>query len=353
MMIKELSNEEKIHIPENLQLAINLSNAGKPSTPARLLYNFDSILSAQWKEVRRHQKFTGAVNVDWLARELQLSHDILENVLKLKNCEKIEDKWYADFSYSMPSAKNHHNVFHNTLQKMFYFCGPLSVVEICGGIEMSVSRTQYPTPPPNVISTLLFQYKYNYDDNLFYWNEYEHEQKLSNSEQVICECIAQYGPVVHHQTLVQAFVDSNMSFPSLHGTLKRSPIFERVGKALYKLRGYIITQEDKDRAKLSASRTPVEIEIEYLMTGALAVNATLGLSAVASGTLFSENLPDLSGKWRLVVSDNQLREITVTKSEIRGLKKAFHLLNIEIGNRVTLTFDTRNRSLIVSRFDNN
>ena len=132
----------------------------------------------------------------------------------------------------------------------------------------------------------------------------------------------------------------------LHATLSRSPLFTKIDNALYKLRGQAVTARDIERAENVAERTALDLDIEYRITGEIVIACTLGSLAVATGTIVSNQLPNLVGQWKLAQFS---RVIEVTDTEIRHLRTVFEELECTIGSRVQLSFDTWKRVVSVSQ----
>jgi len=179
---------------------------------------------------------------------------------------------------------------------------------------------------------ILRTHGYSNEGGLYYWDG-EVDEELSAGEIVIMNCLEQNGPVVHHAELAQAFIDSELSFPSLHGTLQRSPLFVRIDKGLYKLRGKPVTRQDIGRAKAAGERIPVNPEVEYDKRGSITVSATLSVIAVGTGVIFSDQFPNLNGKWDCLVNGKRLGKLYATVNEFRRLKKPFEFLGCKAGDR--------------------
>jgi hypothetical protein len=231
---------------------------------------------------------------------------------------------------------------------MSQYCGPLPEEEICAGLRYTVSRTGFPVPPLEVMAVTLHTYGYKSEENLWYWDG-EIDEELSAGEVIILNCIKECGVVVHHTELAQAFINSELSFPSLHATLNRSPLFRRVEKGLYILRGTPISNHDIKRAEGVGEKTPVNLEVKYVKTGGIVVYLSLGILAIGTGVVFSEQLPNLTGDWECCVENNSFGKLRATETEFRNLQKPFEHLKCKVADRVKFTFDVWKRTVIIEK----
>ena len=70
---------------------------------------------------------------------------------------------------------------------------------------------------------------------------------------------------------------------------------------------------------------------------------------MATGTIASNQFPNLSGEWSCVVRGQQVGELQATESEFRRLSEPFELLGCQAGDRLTFTFDTWNRTVTLEK----
>ena len=344
-----LAAEGQIEIPEELTHMLELRKAGMSAAPARMNVLLNDFRGETERLVRRHLRYSGAVSVDWLLRqdEVRLCENDLRSVLALDGYTALDKDWFMSPAYE-PAKLHKNSVVHRSLAKMFQFCGPLGINDIYFGIEHTVSRTTFPVPPVPVLEYALDSYGYDSEKGLWYWNGNKYET-LNTGENIIMHALKRNGGVVHHQQLAEAFLESSLSFPSLHGTLSRSPLFDNFERSLYKLRGTAPRQEAIEQARQAAERIPVDLQVEYDMDANIIVEATLGVLAVGNGTILSENLPNLEGDWDCALSARKMTDIYVTENEIRRLGPVLKNLACEVGDRVRLVFNTESRQVTASR----
>lgn len=340
-------DHEHLRLPESLLLAIQLKADERPDVPVGRLSRKHTVPKKLRKEIERHLRFSGGVDAAWLSREFNTGQSSLTEMLLSLDFHCVRDNWFTLSREKLSQGKN--QVFCNAINKMLFFCGPLTLEELSSGLGYVVSGTDYPVPPPKALKNILSSLDFTLEDGLCFKEEIL-DQTLSNSESVIHDCIQSRGKVVHHSELVKAILDSELALPSLHACLKRSPLFDKVDTALYHLRGASFDEEDVARAREAANKVEIDLGVEYFLDGKLTVQLNLSPIAIASGVVVctSSRFPNLSGKWPLHVEGEATGEMIATDSEFRRLAKAFEILNLEGGERVQFLFDTHTRKVALS-----
>jgi len=346
------NNISRFQVSENLVLAVKLAVTGKPDVPAKALYSISNLSPELRKAIRRHRRFSGGVNVKWLAEETKKDIKYLRDVLKALGFKSLSKEWFVSTEDDITHVLGKNDVFHHGLRKMFQYCGPLDLDEICGGMRHVVSRTNFPIAPPAIIDQILESYGYRKNEGGSYYWDGEMCETLTKGEIIIMGCMRQHGSVVHHIELAQSFLDSELSFPALHATLNHSPLFAKVDQGLYKLRGKAVTPQETERARNVADRVPVNLEVRYDKSGNIIVRATLGILAVAVGAIYSEQLPNLSGEWKCFVHGMECEKIIATEKELRHIQKPIKILNCEVGARLEFIFNTWQRSVTIQKIEN-
>ena len=360
-------NIHRLYIPENLQYAVQPATEGKPNIPAKIPQVHDTLPNEIRRLINRHTKFSGGAYTTWLSQEMEMELEEVIDILQGLGYRVLSKGWFIP----NPSQISYSDAFHRCLRKMFQYCGRLGIDDICAGIRHAVSRSGYsepeylankgtvqsrsvfPVPPPDVVAEILRVSGYQCDDELYSWTD-SYDEKLSKGETIIMNCIEQTGPVLHHTELIQAFIESDLSVPSLHATLKRTPLFHTIEFGLYKLRGQEVTYQDIERAKAAGRPQSLRPEIEYDIEGNIIVSVTLSAIAVGSGTILCERFPDLSGAdWKCYVNGKRMGELSAVENEFRRLKKPFELLNCQPGERVKLTFNTWERTVEIEKEEGN
>ena len=342
-----------LQIPENIRHTIQPVTSDIPDVPTKVPHAFETLPSEIKRLINGHTRNSGGIHVKWFAQESGKELEEIKDRLQRGGYRAFSEDWFVQKVLDDPHQISHFDVFHRCLRKMFQYCGPLSIDDVCAGLRHVVSEKKFPVPPPDVMTEILRINGYQRDNELYYWAD-SYDENLSRGETIIMNCLKQAGSVLHHTELMQAFIESDLSVPSLHATLKRTPLFHTIEFGLYKLRGKEVTYQDIERAKAAGKPQSLRPEIEYDTDGNIIVSVTLSTIAVGSGTILCERFPDLSGEnWTCYVNDEEAGELNAVENEFRRLKKPFELLDCQSGDRVQFTFNTWERRVIIEKDEGN
>ena len=352
-----------LQMPENLQYAVQLAASGTPDVSAKIRHARETLAEEIKRLIHRHTKFSGGVHARWLSQEMQIELDEVADILRGLGFRVLSKGWFVP----NPSQISYRDVFHRGLRKMFQYCGRLSIDDICAGIRHQASRSGFsvpeyladkgaiqsrsvfPVPPPDVMTEILQIHGYPCEDELYDWDG-TYDGKRNEGEIVIMNYLEQIGPVLHHAELTQAFIESDLSFPTLHATMNYSPLFDKIERGLYKLRGRKVSYEDIERAQAAGEPQSLRPEVEYDMDGNIIVSITLSAIAVGLGTISCQRFPNLSGEdWECYVHGEVVGELNAVENEFRHLKKAFELLNCQQGERLKFIFNTCERRVAIEK----
>ncbi len=337
-----------IQMSQNLQYAVQLAADGSPNVEARILYARETLPDEVKRLINRHTQHSGGVYARWLAQEIGRELEEIKDILQGLGYRILSKDWFIPKVLKDPRKISKHDVFHQGIRKIFRYCGPVSIDDVCSGLRHVLSRLQFPVPPPDVMDEIVKIHDYKCENGLYYWDG-KSEENLNAGETIIMDCLEQIGPVIHHSELVHAFIESDLSFPTLHATLKYSPLFEKIETALYKIRGRSISYQDIERAKASGEQQSLDPEVDYGIDGSVIISFTVSAMVIGQGTIFSEQFPNLSGIWSCHVSGEEAGKLNVTENKFRHLKKPFELLNCQPGNRLKFIFNTWERTVAIEK----
>ncbi len=239
-----------LQIPLSLQYTLQLVNAGQPYAPAKIQHVHETLPDDIKKLINRHINHSGGVYAIWLSQEIGRELEDTKIILRALGYKMLSKDWFIPRVIKQTPIIPKNHVFHKGLRKMFFYCGPVSIDDVCSGLQQVLSRSEFPVPPPDVMQKIIRIYDYKCKGELYYW-EGVSDETLSTSETVIMNCVDQIGPVVHRSELVHAFKECNLSVSSLSATLNFSPLFKKIELALYTVRGRSISYHDIERAKFS------------------------------------------------------------------------------------------------------
>ncbi len=342
-----------IEIPESLKCMLTLRDMGCSEAPALMLKLLESYSGTTERLVMKHLRHSGAISLDWLVNQdgIEFSIEELRLILEYKSFFGVGENWFMSLQYA-PNKLGYFSVLHRSLLKMFQYCGPLSLRDVYFGIERTLIKVDFPIPPLGVVEQILTIHGYASENDLWFWPG-DASEELNSGESAIWATIHELGGVAHHSELMQAILDSGLSGASLHGTLRRSPLFDNFDQALYKLRGAHPQHKDIERAQSAANRTSVNLSVEHNSYGKITVGANLGILAIANGTIVTERLPNLEGVWQCSWGDGETSVIRVTHNEIRGLLGVMRFLDCKLGDRILLIFNVLDRTVAVRKIKAN
>ena len=182
--------DENIHelkISSNLAYVINLTGSDGLDLPAKIIHSLKNLPKQIKKEINRHLQFVGGVHAEWLANEIRKDLRDITDILIALGYQEVKNNWFIPKIMDDELEINKNHALHHSLRKMFQYCGPLSVEDICGGLRHTASRTDYPTPPPEIMEEILkslFDIGYTFEDGLYYYKG-EMKEELSGGEQLI------------------------------------------------------------------------------------------------------------------------------------------------------------------------
>ena len=333
--------------PRSLDFMLRAKAKGKADASAKTLYLLESIPPETSRLISKHYRHSGAVSVAWLSQRdgIPFDSEQIRTILLAQDFFEIHEDWYMSAGHR-PASRHKKDVFHNSLIKMTQYCGPLEVRDIYFGLEHTLVKTNFPVPSQHALEYILPYYYFTFAENRWYCDRDAFEE-LNTGERIIWVTIQSCGGVAHHSELMQAIIDSPLSAPSLHATLRRSPLFNNFEKGLYKVRGSNPTASIVQRAREAAERVPVNLSVTRDSYGNIRVEANLGILAVANGTILSDSLPNLAGNWHCRWCETDTSEVRVTRNEIRGLLRAFRHLECQAGDRIELVFNVFDRIVFV------
>jgi hypothetical protein len=344
------SGYSSFQIPENLEFAIEAAEAGDPNASISALRARSSVDIALVKLIDRHCRASGAVNPRWLALENGMEQTVVEDSVLTLGYKPCVGEWYVPTSNGVREVTRN-DVFHTAVRKMLRHCGPLKIEEICAGLRSKASRKGFPVPPAEVVAQVLASHGYRIELDLYYSGEAP-DLPLGEGESAMIEILRTDGPVVHTTRLALDFLRHRLSHALLTQTIAYSPLFKDLGRGLYCLRGTTVTPADIEKAMLARKHIPLNLEIDYDADeelGCISIFVTLGIAPIATGTIVSTNLPNLTGKWTCLVGDRNLGEIEATQSKLRHLRSAFNAIDCLPGDRIRIIFNTFKRTAKVER----
>jgi hypothetical protein len=176
---------------------------------------------------------------------------------------------------------------------------------------------------------------------------------LTGSEKIFLELIKEKGPVISFQEIIDRYLKEGYSASTaVVRIMGMSPIVERVDTGFYILRGKNFSIQELEAAKQRQELYSKDAKVTYSIDGT--IKYELNVNSWARGGVISvsrscQQLPSLDNGWPVYVDGLQKGIAQRDESLIWGLGKAFNALNVTIGDRIQLTFDSRESPKIIVR----
>jgi hypothetical protein len=178
------------------------------------------------------------------------------------------------------------------------------------------------------------------------------KDSLSDSEKSLISAIRKNGDVVSFLEIAEEFFLHDLSLPAVSVTLKRSPIAEKVDEGLYKLRGTEISWQDIDVAQKRQKRFAQDDSITHGLDGKIRMRFTVNSYAYLTGVVGASSLKEISGSWDLVHDNSVIGIVKIEDPYMWGLVNRFKEMDVKMGDRMELAFNTWNRTLTVRKAEN-
>lgn len=319
-------------LPTNLRLVV-----GQEAISAKAVAIIQKLTKEDIRFIRRQVRNTGAIYTPVVSEKLHLFIDDARSILLGLGYKPVAQDWYTIENRQTNKPKRSWAVFHVVL-KIIRYCGPLEINEICNGLRRHMSRHGYSVPPPAILEHVLLTNGFQIQNSHLVW-PYENNCVASTSEKIFIQEIQRLGPVINFFELVEAFTKSGLSIPALSVVLRYSPLITRMKIGYYTLRGAFHSLVDYEKARHRQPVTIADPETTYEITGQIRFRINLGSVAISSGVITGQ-LPVSSGKWALFVDETECGVVKISDNQMWGLGKAIKKLNLQIGTRIEMLFDT-------------
>ena len=234
---------------------------------------------------------------------------------------------------------------YTVTRKMLAVCGPLTLRHIRRGLLRHQRRQGYPVAPVGVLRAVLEQHDELLleEDGTVHLEGDDAEVTLGAWEQVWLRTVREEGPVVHTDTIHRAFARNGLQPVTAYALTRRSSLIEPVGRQLFCLPGARVTDADIDRGRNQALKIDSDSTLAYEETGDVVFETTAQQYMDRNGVLGAGPALVMSGRWKMVVNDDEIGEFTVGQPWIYGLAKARDALGLRAGLRIGIRFDTWTR----------
>ena len=332
-----------VSIPRNVKQIINSKEKLKN------LKALSDLTTIQKKKIQRIVNFTGGIHISQASEIVGIDPESTADLLNSLGYKEIIDNW---FSLKSVILINSRNPILNAGLSMINACGELKFETFCDGIRRYISRNKYVISPNSVMLYFLQLLGFSIQHDIVYYDGHL-KGNLTGSEKIFLELIKEKGPVISFQEIIDRYLKEGYSAST--ATLRimgLSPIVERVDEGLYILRGSNYSFQDVETSRSRQEIFSKDAQVSYCLDGTikyvLNVN-TWAYQGVISISRSCQQLPSLDDGWPVYINGLQKGKALRNESLIWGLGPAFNAIGIMNGDRIELTFDSREAPKIFVR----
>lgn len=300
------------------------------------------------KKIKRKVHFTGGINIKEASKILSEDERTTELVLQNLNLQRIEDNWYSLKKYDAESDTSKIPLRIAGL-KMLAVKPDIHVDIFYDGLRRYINRFYPSIAPINIIVYVMKLLGFEINNQQIISKKLNNRNILSRSEKSLVSAITKNGGVASFLEIAEEFFLQNLSLPAVSVTLKRSPIAEKVDEGFYKLRGTEISWQQIDTAKKRQKRYSQDEEIFHGLDGIVRVRITINNYAYLTGVVGSHSIKEMMGSWSVIYNNDSFGDAKMDETYLWGLPKIFKKLDLQMGDRIELAFNTWNRTLSVEK----
>lgn len=310
-----------------------------------------NILPRLIRKIKRKVHFTGGIDIKEASKILSEDEGATELVLRKINLMKIDEYWYSLKTYDTESDTSKIPLWTAGM-KMLAVKTDINLDTFYDGLRRYANRFYPSIAPINVVSHALKLLGFEINDQQIVSTEQSHKNILSQSEKSLVLAISNNDGVASFLEIAEEFFLQNLSLPAVSVTLKRSPIAEKVEEGFYKLRGTEISWQQIDAAKRRQKRYSQDEKISHGLDGIVRIRLTVNIYAYLAGVVGSYGIKGMTGSWSVIYNNESFGEAKMDETYLWGLPKIFKKLDVRLGDRIELAFNTWNRTLSVEKVSN-
>lgn len=293
----------------------------------------------------RKALFTGGIRLQEAAKEFSVEPGIAKLQLQNMKMTEVIDGW---FTYSAYEDNKRNFPLRVGGLKMLAACDHLPLNTFCNGLRRHISRSYTGIAPEKVVIYALERLGFQVENDIVS-TSLSTRNALSPSEKCFLQLAQETGPIVIFSEIVEEFYSKRLSLPAATRILDKSPIVEKIGARLYKVRGTNVSDTDINKARQRCRGVNRNAKMTYDLDGMTSYKVTIKSRGYSLGILMINNLDDLVGSWEVEVENHHCGEAIVGNNYIRGLLEAFERLEISMENQVELSFARQERKLVIKK----
>jgi len=300
------------------------------------------------RKIRRKVLFTGGITIREASRTLSTDDAITVLLMKDLNLQRVDGEWFS--LKNLDSDKENSKIpLRLAGQKMLSVVPVLELNDFYDGLRRYVNRFYSSLAPVNVISYILPLLGFAVDNDRKVSAILPIGDVLSRSEKTFMVAIHKNDGVVSFLEVAEEFFLQKLSLPAVSVTLKRYPIVEKIDEGLYKLRGMEISWQQIETARKRQKRFSQDDEVVHGLDGIIRMKLTVNSYAFLTGVVGANSIKELPGSWSIVCAGESYGDAKIEEFYLWGLAKVFKKLNVQMGERIEMGFNTWNRTLSVEK----
>lgn len=330
-----------VTIPKSLQAALNQP----PEISLGVSALFASNTSGLRRSIKRKISYIGGIHESELCELLAVQPDDVNTIATMLQLIETAAGWYSFAKCQKVSRFP----IKNAGLKMLEACGPLEYEIFLDGLRRYASRFYQALAPSKTVKHILLQLGFEIEENFVSWSE-SPQGHLAVTDMAFIASIKHYGHAVSFQEVALTFFERELSLPAVTMSLRHSPIVEKIGTSLYKLRGQNLPKDEIEAARRRQNSVERNPRIHYGTDGIIRYRVTLdswAISGVLSIGTQESALPDLGDGWVLICNKKNIGQAKRDENLMWGLSPAFKELGVRPGDRIELAFDAWNDPCIV------
>jgi hypothetical protein len=334
-----------------IEFSVNISDltkSGKISIRDHAILK--NISKKEKREIKRKVLFTGGITVKEATRILLKDERIIILLLKKLNLQKIDDEWFT-FKNLTDDHDNSKIPLRIAGLKMLAVNPTMSFDSFHDGLRRHASRFYSSIAPIHVVERVLPLLGFEIKDSKVS-TQLSVKGILSKSEECLVNAIRKNDGIASFLEIAEEFFLQSLSLAAVSVTLKRSPIAEKVNDGFHKLRGADISWQHIDDAKNRQKRFSQDDAVTHGLDGVVRLKFTVNSYAFLTGVIGANSVKELWGSWSVVHEGKPYSEAKLDEVYLWGLAKLFKKLDVKMGERMELAFNTWDRTLSVRRIGN-
>lgn len=334
-----------------IEFSVNISDLTKSvKISIRDRTTLMNIPKRERRKIRRKVLFTGGITIHEASKILSKDERITVLVLGDLTFQKIDGEWFT-FKGLADDQDNSKIPLRIAGLKMLAVTPTMNFDSFHDGLRRYASRFYASIAPSHIIEHILAILGFDIKNNEVS-TRLSTKGILSKSEQSLISAIKKNGDVASFLEIAEEFFLQNLSLPAVSVTLKRSPIVEKVNEGFYKLRGSEISWQNIETAKNRQKRFAQNDEITHGLDGIVRMKFTVNSYAYLTGVVGAWSVKDLSGSWTVIHDGSPFSDAKIDESYLWGLAKILKLMEVKMGERMELAFNTWNRTLSARKVKN-